>query len=103
MPASIETSAVPTPIFLSPFFRSSTLEWNDICGCLPPAGCSCGPPGHAVSAAVALSVTHAPPLPLLDELEELDEAGAAAAAGAVLSATAGLATSSTPAMTNQRE
>src|SRR5690348_14821819 len=83
MPASIDTSAVPTPIFLSPFLRSSTFEWNDIVGCLPCAdGCSCGPPGHTSRDFFAPSEMHARPVeepelaleslePLL--LEELDE------------------------------
>src|SRR5579863_4278490 len=88
MPASIATSAVPMPIFLSPFLRSSTLEWNDICGCLPCTGLSCGPPGHADSEFFAVSDTHTPP----DELAATGAAGAGfSAAAAGLSAGGGAA------------
>src|ERR1017187_5583485 len=79
MPASIDTSAVPTPIFLSPFLRSSTFPRNDSAGCLPPAGCSCGPPGHAVSVLRALSLTQVDELGGTVEDDAPDEEGAAAA------------------------
>jgi hypothetical protein len=70
---------------LSPFFRSSTLEWNDICGCLPCTGLSCGPPGHADSEFLAVSDTHTPPD------DELAAAGAGFSAAAGLSAGGGAA------------
>src|SRR5438046_1798036 len=62
IPASICTSAVPTPIFLSPFFSSSTFEWKDILGLLScPEGFSEGPAGHASRSCFAFSGTHAGP------------------------------------------
>src|SRR5579883_3458957 len=73
MPASIDTSAVPTPICLLPFLMSSTLPRNESCGCLPCAvGLSCGPPGHAVSAFCAESPMQAMvvELPLLEPLPD---------------------------------
>src|SRR5215471_20917052 len=64
MPASIDTSVVPTPICLLPFLMSSTLPRNESCGCLPWVACSCGPSGQFVSAFCAESPMHA----MVDEL-----------------------------------
>src|SRR5271170_5988579 len=88
MPASIETSAVPTPICLVPFLMSSTFEWKLTAGALPPAGCSCGPPGHAVSVLCALSEMQA----CVDEDDDAlvgDEAADAADAAGAAAAVAG--------------